>query len=73
LIGKLLIGYVDNTRPLSLEEKQKVQDGFSMPAPRPPKKSVTSSPPLLVTQQEPEEEDEEEVVNHWGKGTDNPN
>jgi hypothetical protein len=68
LIGKLLIGYVDNARPISQEEKQKVQDGFHMPAPRPPKKSVTTSPPLLAAQQEPEEEDD-----LLRKGTDNPN
>jgi hypothetical protein len=60
LIGKLQIGYVEKKRPSEslpsyLPSAMKTNDGFAMPAPRPPKKVATAS--LLPDDDDSKEED----------------
>jgi hypothetical protein len=66
LIEKLHIGFLDRTRSVDDDEKRSylpqkmTQDGFAMPAPRPPK----ALPPAL-TRKSSDEQDDEEDLNPW--------
>lgn len=67
LIGKLLIGYVDEakSRRRTEKEQEEIRDGLGMPAPRPEKQNVVAIPsPFMTSLDESPYDDTDEI---WEK------
>jgi len=58
VIGKLLLGYVDTTRPKRITKKD--AEGFSLPAPRPPKTAAASM--ALLSSNDDDNSEEEDIL-----------